>query len=162
MLYERGKMDRISKIKERILHLFNEDVSLYDMNFVTRDGMYILEIQINRNSAPVDLDLCSDISNAISPILDELDCIEEDYYLEVCSAGAEREIRDENELLAAVGQYIYVKLINPEKGLDEVLGTLLSKDDEGNLSIEHFIKGVRKKTVINIENISYISHAVKV
>lgn len=155
-------MERIEKIKERIQYLFDDDIILYDMNFVTRDGMNILEIQINRDSNPVDLDLCSEISNEISNVLDELDCIEEDYYLEVCSAGAEREIRSEEELQAAIGKYIYVKLSNPEKGIDEVLGTLLGKDDEGILSIEHFIKGVKKNTKISIDNIEYISHAVKV
>lgn len=155
-------MTKIDKIKEKTSYLFNEDITMYDINFVCRDGMYILEIQINRESSPVDLDLCSEISNEISNILDELDFIEEDYYLEVCSAGAEREIRNEDELLQAIGKYIYVKLINPEKGIDEVVGTLLNKDDEGILSIEHFIKGVRKNTKISINNIEYISHAVKV
>lgn len=154
-------MEKIAKIKEHITQVFNEDVSLYNIDWVKRDGMQILEVLITRESSPVDVELCTEISNQISVILDELDMIEEDYYLEVASAGAEREIRDEEELQNAVGKYIYVKLTKPEKGFDELLGTLLSKDDEGELEIEFFVKGVRKKMKVSIDNISYISHAVK-
>lgn len=154
-------MDRLSKIKESIQSVFNEDVYLYDIGFVTRDGMFILEVQIDRHSSPVDLDLCSDISKEISDILDEIDVISEDYYLEVCSAGAEKEIRNEQELNQAIGKYVYVKLSQPEKGIDEILGTLLSNEQQ-TISLEYFVKGVRKKALIDKENIQYITHAVKV
>ncbi len=161
LLYERRKMDKLTLIKSKIAHIFNEDVYLYNIDFITRDSMYILEIQIDRYSNPVDLDLCSEISMKISDILDEIDVISEDYYLEVCSAGAEKEIRNEKELEQAKGKYVYVKLHQPSNGIDEILGTLEDITDDEILII-HFIKGVRKKAKILKENVKYISHAVKV
>lgn len=154
-------MDKITTIKNHIEQIFDEDVYLYAIDYIYRDNMHILEVQIDRKSSSVDLDLCSEISEKISTILDDLDLIEEEYYLEVCSAGAEKQIRNEEELQDALNQYIYVQLINPKNGLDEILGTLIAIDEE-TITLEYFIKGVRKKTVIDQKNIQYISHAVKV
>lgn len=154
-------MERLHTIREKIAPVFDADVALYNIDWVKRDGMKILEILITRESSPVDVELCSEVSNKISLILDEIDLIPEDYYLEVASAGAEREIRDEKELQEAIGKYIYLKLEKPEKGFDEILGTLLSKNEDGELEVEFFVKGVKKKLKLSIDNIAYISHAVK-
>jgi len=72
----------------------------------------------------MDLDTCADISEKLSEILDANDPISEEYTLEVCSPGAEREIKDLSELTA--GQYIFVRLKEPFKSQLEFTGEILN------------------------------------
>ena len=67
-----------------------------------------------------------------------------EYFLEVCSPGAERELRSDEEIQHAVGEYVYVKLKNPKNGLDEVKGDLTAYEN-GIVYINYITKAARRK-----------------
>ena len=50
--------------------------------------------------------------------------------MEVCSPGAERELKNEEQMQNAIGSYVYVKLKNPKQGLDHVFGDLKEVQEE--------------------------------
>ncbi|WP_233511853.1 hypothetical protein [Absiella sp. AM54-8XD] len=101
------------------------------------------------------------MSEKISECLDEADLISAEYFLEVCSPGAERELKDEAQIKAAIGEYVYVKLRNPKAGMDEVKGYLKSME-ENEVLIEYMDKAVKRKVSIELDNISLIRLSVKI
>ena len=114
-----------------------------------------------KGDGTMDLDSCAMISEQLSAMLDEKDLIKHEYYLEVCSPGAERELRNFEEVKAAVGEYVYVKLKNVmAKGIYEVLGTL-EKCEEGMLSMTYMDKASKRKIDIAYDNVALIRLAVK-
>ena len=124
-------MDQLTKIKELISPLLEkEGIVLYDVLWQQEGKSRILQIAIMRNDGSMDIDTCAEMSEKISELLDEKDMIASEYFLEVCSPGAERELRNKEQILDAVGKFVYVKLRNPKAGLDEVKGTLTAFEND--------------------------------
>ena len=63
-------------------------VSIYDISFEKEDGIDTLFIKLDGN---VDTDLCAKASEIINPIVDELNLIEGEYVLDICSRGETNE-----------------------------------------------------------------------
>ena len=63
-------------------------VSIYDITFEKEDGVDTLFIKLEGN---VDTDLCAKASEIINPIVDELNLIEGEYVLDICSRGETNE-----------------------------------------------------------------------
>ena len=103
----------------------------------------------------MDLLTCVNISEGLSKILDVNDPIDVPYSLEVSSPGAERVLRNIEEVKKAIGKYIYLET-------SEVFyyGTLLNLVDD-ELEIEYFQKNIKKKTKINYQDIKLIRLAIK-
>lgn len=155
-------MDQLTKIKELISPLLEkEGIVLYDVLWQQEGKSRILQIAIMRNDGSMDIDTCAEMSEKISELLDEKDMIASEYFLEVCSPGAERELRNKEQILDAVGKFVYVKLRNPKAGLDEVKGTLTAFEDEV-VYIDYMAKAVKKKIQIEMDNISMIRLSVKI
>lgn len=154
-------MNQDARIKESILPLLeSQSVRLYDITW-TREGKHkILQIAIEREDGTVDIDLCADVAEAISEKLDELNLIEFEYMLEVCSPGAERKLRNVQEVIDAQGKYIYAKFTKTVGKLNEVTGTLLSVENEC-MCIEYMDKTFRRQVSVNIDDCSLIRLAVK-
>ncbi|HPX33393.1 MAG TPA: ribosome maturation factor RimP [Erysipelotrichaceae bacterium] len=121
----------------------------------------ILEICIKKIDGEIDLDICEIVSNQISEILDQHDDSNQPYLLDVCSFGAEEVLENEDEIINHIGDYVHIELKNPEKGIDSIDGTLTSFEDN-ILNITYFIKGVKKQTNINYDNVKLIRLAVKI
>ena len=155
-------MDQIAKIKVMIQPVLEQHkCSLYDLKWVQDGKMRILQVSVMYPDGSMDIDTCAGISEGISSLLDERDIISHEYFLEVCSPGAERELRSEQEILDAVGEYVFVKLKDPKAGMDSVKGTLLSADAR-SVEIEYMAKAVRKKIKIDSGNIALIRLSVKI
>ena len=155
-------MDQLTKIKELISPLLEkEGIVLYDVLWQQEGKSRILQIAIMRNDGSMDIDTCAEMSEKISELLDEKDMIASEYFLEVCSPGAERELRNKGQILDAVGKFVYVKLRNPKAGLDEVKGTLTAFENDV-VYIDYMAKAVKKKIQIEMENISMIRLSVKI
>lgn len=121
--------------------------------------MRILQVSIMREDGTMDIDTCAEMSSLIGDMLDREDLISNEYYLEVCSPGAERELRNEEEVLKAVGEYIYIKFKNPKEGMDEIKGYLKEVSDDGYL-VEYMDKAVKRKKVIAKDNVALIRLSV--
>ena len=147
----------IEKIKEIILPYLEENqVSLFDIEYVFEDNENILRIYIDNEENNMDLLTCVNISEGISKLLDLNDPIDVPYSLEVSSPGAERPLRNEEEVRKAVGKYVYIET-NDEGA---VYGTILSFDSD-ILEIEYLVKNIKKKTTINYQDIKNIRLAIK-
>lgn len=62
---------------------------------VKESGMQIVRVIVEaiEPGASVDSEALADMSRAVSPILDEVDPVDGEYFLEVSTPGAERELR---------------------------------------------------------------------
>lgn len=135
--------------------------SVYEIKWTNETGHDTLQIAIMDSHGKMDIDTCAEVSQLVGDKLDEEDLITKEYYLEVCSPGAERELRSNEQVLAAKGEYVYVKLIDPEKGIDSLYGTLLNVDED-LIEMQYLVKNIKKKIKIERKNIKLIRMAVKV
>ena len=155
-------MNDTLKIVEAIQPVLNDfDVQLYDIKIVNSGKNKILQIAIMNVDGSMDIDTCADVSEKISIILDEQELINFEYFLEVCSPGAERILKTKFDVENVIEKHIYTKfkhLVNNK--LIEVTGDLISfKDDE--LTVSYRDKAVTRKVSFKWDDIDLIRLAVK-
>jgi len=95
-------------IEEKVKKL---EYDFYDMQYVKERRNNILRVLIDKKTG-IDIEDCVRVSEVISAFLDETDPITEDYSLEVSSPGAERKLRDREEVLNSLGRYVHVETHN--------------------------------------------------
>ena len=150
-----------------IKELENALVPAFEKNDISKHSIKLLsgkiktlEIMIMKSDGSMDMDTCAIVSRDISAILDELDYGDEAYNLDVCSFGAERELETDEEILQAVNDNVHIDYKNPEKGIDQVEGTL-KRLENGELEVEYLVKGRKKTAVVALDNVKLIRLAVK-
>jgi ribosome maturation factor RimP len=111
---------------------------LWDVRFVKEGATWILRVIIDREDTPVSINDCVDVSRRLSPVLDEVDPIEQSYCLEVTSPGADRELVRDEHFAYYEGFPVNVKLYSPdENGQKEIAGILAAyTDGELTLTLE--------------------------
>ena len=82
-------------------HVRSLDYELYDLEYVKERRSNILRVMIDKKTG-IDIDDCVKVSETISALLDETDPIQDDYSLEVSSPGAERKLRNREEIKNAI------------------------------------------------------------
>lgn len=137
------------------------NLNLFELEFVKEDGMWFLRVSIEKDDGTMDFETAEVISNLVSDKLDELDPIEHEYVLDVCSPGAERPIRNKEEFLANLNEYISVYLDEEDENKkDMYTGDLLEVNDE-DIVISYKDKTRVKKAKINFKNIIKAHIAIK-
>ena len=133
------------KIKEAIIPSLEElNLSLYKIVYEKEHGKNYLRIFLEKEDYTLDLDTCVRASEIISKILDKLDPINEEYFLEVTSTG-ERELITLEDYTKAINKYILVDVTERILDYDELVGDLVGVNDEG-IELKVNLKG-RMKTV---------------
>jgi ribosome maturation factor RimP len=138
----RGERLAQKKGKGKIVSLVEEIIAepvekagylLWDVDYYKEGADYNLLVTIEKpdRSSAIDLDDCETVSRLISPLLDEKDPIEDMYYLEVSSAGLERELSRPEHFAFYLGAPVSVKLYAPKDGKKSIEGELLSYDAQG-------------------------------
>ncbi len=107
---------------------------IWDVVYSKVGADYHLEITIDSDEG-IDIDDCEKVHRAIDPILDDIDPIEDFYYLEVSSPGVERELRTEEHINASVGVKVEAKLFSHKNGRKSFRGILTAFDGE-SITIE--------------------------
>ena len=102
---------------------------LYDVEYVKEGKDYFLRVYIDSEEG-ISLEDCEKVSNGINDLLDELDLIKEQYFLEVSSPGIERILRKEEHLKENIGNNIEVKLYKPIEGKKQYVGKLIDFNEE--------------------------------
>ncbi|MBQ7315364.1 MAG: ribosome maturation factor RimP [Clostridia bacterium] len=102
--------------------------SIWDIVYGKVGADYHLEITIDSENG-IGIEDCERVHRAIDPILDEVDPIDNFYYLEVSSPGIERELRTPEHILASIGQRVELKLFHAQDGRKSVIGTLCAFAD---------------------------------
>ena len=121
-------------------------------------GDLIVSIVVDRVE-PIDMNAISELSQAVSSYMDEIDQSEERYFLDVSSLGAEKPLKV-NELDKYVGRYINVHVHNALEGNNIFEGTLEEANSE-SITVSYRIKTGVKKVVILLSNIYKIRLAIK-
>ncbi len=154
-------MSKITEQIEKIAQPITSELSLelVDVEFLKEGRNWFLRVYVDNPEAPIDIDQCALVSEKLSEILDQLDPIEQNYFLEVSSPGAERPLKKEKDFEKAIGKFIYIKTYEPVEDAKEFEGYLKSYDDE-QVEIEIKIKTRRKLITIAKEKIAVIRLAI--
>lgn len=122
------------KLTDRVFEICEPTVKslgfeLYDVEFEKEYDNWVLTLFIDRPEG-VSLDDCELVSNAVDPLLDEADPIEQAYYLSVSSVGIDRPLKKDKDFQRNLGKKLDIKLYAPLEGKKELTGTLASFDGE--------------------------------
>lgn len=138
----------LETIERTFKNIFLEKGIYYvDAEYVKEPKGNVLRIFIDKEGG-VDLDSCEIASNIVSDWLDEVNPIEESYFLEVSSPGAEREIKNDEQLETFIGKRILIKCYKKINNEKEFIGKLKSFDKEkvtlimGKLNVDFFRKDI--------------------
>ena len=143
-------MSKVPEIIEQLVAPIATELNLelVDVEFVKEGRDYFLRVYVDLPEGGIDIEQCVQVSERLSAILDENDPIEQNYYLEVSSPGAERPLKKESDFEKAVGKYIYVKTYEPIKDMKEFEGYLKAYNVE---SLDMEIKIKTRKVQVTIE-----------
>lgn len=146
----------MASIAEKVYGLVKDTVescgvTLWDVRFVKEGASHYLRIFIDKPEG-VNINDCTDVSHAVDPVIDEADPIDCSYYLEVCSAGIERELCRPHHFEYGIGKEVTVKLFKAIDGKKEFTGILKSYNGDIVLECENgeltFNKGSFSKVFI--------------
>lgn len=129
-------------------------LEIMSVNLVYEHGMRILRIIADKEFG-LTIDDSERLNLAIGAALDADDILDDEYYLEVSSVGAERVLKTDREIANAIGRYVSVKTLK-----SEFIGDLL---EVNNLYVVLRInnKGRMSKKEIRKEEIKEIRLALK-
>ena len=112
---------------EKIIN--NLGYELYDVIYEKQGKENHLCIFIDKQNG-INIEDCEIVNNAINDVLDEKNFIKDQYYLEVSSTGLEKRIRLDKHLENAINTKVRINLYKPINKERELIGTLLSFDNE--------------------------------
>lgn len=126
-------------------------VELVEVNFKKVHNEFILEVLIDSEEG-ITLDDATNVNQDLSDLLDIEDPIDTSYCLEVSSVGAERELKNDNDLNKSIGKYVNIKTyekIQIDKYLvKEFEGDLISFTNDEYV-IETMVK--TRKITVNVQ-----------
>jgi len=135
------------RIEEAILPTLKEmNLNIYKVVYEKENGKNYLRVFLEKEDYSLDLDTCVKASEIISKILDEIDPIKEEYFLEVASSG-ERELNSRDDYVKALNKYILVDVSERVLDYDELVGDLVKVKDEG-IELKINLKGRMKVVYI--------------
>jgi len=141
----------IKDLKEK-LKTFLEGLGyeLYDLEYNKTPKRSVLTVFIDSDHN-ITIDDCVDVTHELNPYLDELDPIVEEYFLEVSSPGAEKELRNPKAIERAIGKFVHVETY--EQTIEGYLDRF-----NGN---EIVLKIRNKPVTLNYEEVNHIRLAIK-
>jgi len=154
-------MSKVPSVIEPLVTPIVEELNLelVDVEFVKEGRNWFLRIYVDTPEGGIDIDQCAQVSERLSAVLDEKDPIEQNYYLEVSSPGAERPLKKESDFEKSIGKFIYVKTYEPIKDMKEFEGYLTAYTEEG-LELDMRIKTRKLKIMIPKEKIALARLAI--
>jgi len=121
---------------------------LYDVLYLKEGQNRILRIVIDSDEG-ISLDDCEKVDNEIKEIIDEIDLIDEQYYLEVSSPGIERLLRKDWQLKDAIGELVDLKLFKKNENLNKSYIGVLEEVTEDFIRIDNII--IDRKNIAQIK-----------
>lgn len=146
-------MKNSEKLKNEInVLLEKEGYQLVEIKFSKYEGDDLLSIIVKRSdNTYISMNQISNLSTKISDRLDEIDDEDKPYMLNVESAGIDDSL-DLSHIEKYVDKYVSLELNSPLKNQNTFLGKI-KEVKENEIIFEYFIKGARKKLVIEKNNI---------
>lgn len=149
---EKLELENVKKILSPYLE--EHQLSLYDISFYKEDGNLILQVLLDKNGG-ISIDELAECNDYLSSHLDDMDQDMPEYFLEVSSPGAEKELRNIDEIKQQLHSYVHVELENM------IYEGTLEQVEDNQLTIRFNAKGRFKKVEIPYEKIHFIRLAVK-
>ncbi|MDG5788988.1 ribosome maturation factor RimP [Evansella sp. AB-P1] len=148
------------EVTETLVTPILEELSLelVDVEFKKEGKNWFLRVYIDREGG-VDLEDCSEVSERLSESLDKHDPIDQMYYLEVSSPGAERPLKKEEDIVKAIGKHVNITTYAPIDGEKVFEGKLLAFEDN-IATLELKVKTQKKKMEIPYDKIAKARLAV--
>lgn len=141
--------------------LLKNKVELAELKWTQEASMRILQCAVMYVDGTMDLDTCTLIASDLSPVLDESPLKDMQYYLEVCSPGAERELKDDLDIKRSLLKDVKISFCHPLEKALEWNGVLMDYDGvTGLLQVQ--IKARKKLLKFEKKNIAKIHLAVKI
>ena len=132
-----------------------KNYELVDVEYVKEGPFMYLRIYLDKEGG-ITIDDCSVISREFNKRIDEINFIDEQYYLEVSSPGIDRPFKKDSDFVKNINNEVEIKLYTPVNGTKQLVGILLEKNED-NIVVE-----VNKdKVAIELKNISKINKAVE-
>jgi ribosome maturation factor RimP len=100
---------------------------LYNVEFIKEGKDWFLRVYIDRSddsAGGIGTDDCEKVSKFLSARMDELDPIEQNYYLEVSSPGMDRALLKESDYARFAGRWVNVTLYQGMNGKKTFFGRL--------------------------------------
>ena len=135
--------------------LKEKDISFYDTELVKEDGNLFLRVYLDKKGG-ITIDDLALANDYLSERIDKYDSDLPEYFLEVSSPGAEKKLRNYDEVKENIESYIHVEL--PSMIYE---GVLLEALDDGTITMKINAKGRFKKVSFNYEEVKLIRLAVK-
>ncbi|HLQ95297.1 MAG TPA: ribosome maturation factor RimP [Pseudogracilibacillus sp.] len=127
-------------------------VELADIEYVKHGKEAFLQIYIDKDGG-VDLNDCSIVSEKISELLDENDPIQETYFLEVSSPGAEKPLKTKEDFEKHINENVFVSLY-VHVGDDKKYEGILKDFQNDTATIEYKWKHTTKQIDIPFDKIA--------
>ena len=105
---------KVTEIVEELLTdiLEQEQLELVDIEYVKEGKSWFLRIFIDKENG-VDIDDCGLVSEKLGEKLDAVDPIQQNYFLEVSSPGAERPLKKQQDFIRAIGKHVNILIQEP-------------------------------------------------
>ncbi|MDO1605511.1 ribosome maturation factor RimP [Lactobacillus sp. YT155] len=152
--------DVTQTIEKMLLPILDaEGFDLVDIEFVNESNNWYLRVFIDKEGG-IDIDECALVSEKLSEKLDEVDPIEQAYFLEVSSPGAERPLKTDQDLEKALGEFIHVSLYKKIEGTKIYEGHLVKVTKDG-LELDYKVKNINKHITLPREVIASTRLAIE-
>ena len=110
-------------------------LELVDVEYIKEGAHWYLRLFIDKEGG-VDMDDCSEVSHAVSDMLDEKNPIPQAYMLEVSSPGLERPLNKDEDFIRFQGRLVTVHTTSLFQGYKEFTGNLVGLLNE-EIVLEH-------------------------
>lgn len=148
----------LEKIRENTeLKIEEMGYDLVDLEYKKENGNNFLRFYIGKRGG-VSIDDCQSVSEIVSDILDELDPINDSYYLEVSSPGLDRPLKTDKDLDRNIDYDVELSFYRAIDGIKKQVGKLKEYNDN-NITL---ILSDDKEIVYDRKDISVIKVAINI
>ena len=131
------------------------EFELVDVEYVKEGPFMYLRIYLDKEGG-ITIDDCSVVSREFNKRIDEINFIDDQYYLEVSSPGIDRAFKKDSDYIKNINNEVEVKLYSPVNGTKLLKGILIEKNED-NIIVEFN----NDRVEIELKNISKINKAVE-
>lgn len=150
-------VEKSTEIMNKIIE--NKDYELVDLEYVKEGPFMYLRVYLDKEGG-ITIDDCALVSKEFNKKLDELDFIDDQYFLEVSSPGLDRAFKKDSDFIKNLNNEVEVKLFTPVNGMKLLKGILLEKN-ENDIVIGLGAKADENRVTVELKNITKINKLVE-
>jgi len=143
----------------------NTDIVLENVEYVKEGPFKYLRIFIRKSEGSINIEDCENISREFNSKIDEIEFVDEQYYLEVSTPGIDRPFKTEEDYTENIGKNVEISLyqnvrLDKKINIKSFTAELLSKDEDV-LKVKIKVKTRNYEIEISTKDIAKINRAVE-